>query len=282
MTSKRLIIEKDKQLRPASFHYTSVILASVTFFMVGYFSNALMSSISSTMIIPRQSTSSDLTVVKETNPPSITSVSTPITELKISAQLEHKYETTMTLYEKILRSCLGDYCFNARPDKSSRDRIGVLGPPGTGAELITSILENLAKIEHPKVESVEIVHSTNVPAYGYGKNHGWNRMIRVSRRILPQAYSLLIGKSEESPIDEKIFDAQVRQIVRWQCRLSHVAAHTRMLTVFTEDIMLRPHIEFEKMLSFVGLRVSQKVLESVLAEYLTKLEQGVLFFVRKT
>lgn len=63
--------------------------------------------------------------------------------------------------------------------------------------------------------------------------------------------------------------------MRWQCRLSHVAAHTRMLTVFTEDIMLRPHIEFEKMLSFVGLRVSQKVLESVLAVYISRLEQGL-------
>jgi hypothetical protein len=275
MASKKLL-EKEKQKSSNYF----VFFASVTFFFVGYYSKLIISS-------------QPLTLPASTAPEDIVNTKIPLdveehketaifvsTEKALSPDLEHKYETIMGAYENILRSCLGDYCFNSRPDSSTRDRIGVLGPPGTGAGLITTILNKLAKTEHPKVDSVEIVHSTNVPPYGYGKNHGWNRMIRISRRLLPHAYSVLreFSGEEVSIIDETLYSLQVKQIVRWQCRLSHVAAHTRMLTVFTEDIILRPNIEFEKMLSFVGLRLTQKVLDAVLAEFLGSLEQGKLVF----
>ena len=134
----------------------------------------------------------------------------------------------MPSYENILRSCLGDYCFNSRSDKSPRDRVGILGPPGTGAEVVTDLLDLLRSKEHPKVNSVEIIHSSNVPPYGYGKNHGWNRMIRLSRKLIPHAYSLLRTHEghtelEGHRIDAELFERQVAQIVRWQCRLSHVA-----------------------------------------------------------
>jgi hypothetical protein len=34
---------------------------------------------------------------------------------------------------------------------------------------------------------------THVPAYGYGKNHGWSRIIRITRHLLPHSLSLLKG-----------------------------------------------------------------------------------------
>ena len=148
-----------------------------------------------------------------------------------SSSLLRDYSTLMPSYEKILRSCLGDYCFNARPDKSPRDRVGVLGPPGTGASLVAELLDLLRIKEHPKVNSVEIIHSSNVPAYGYGKNHGWNRMIRLTRKLIPHAYSLLRTSEghmelEGKHIDSELFERQVAQITRWHCRLSHVAGTT--------------------------------------------------------
>ena len=75
---------------------------------------------------------------------------------------------------------------------------------------------------------------------------------------------------------------QTRQIVRWHCRLSHVAAHTRMLTgtselfifdeiyffacclliistgvVFVEDLLSQPVVEVEKIVSFIGYKVDR-------------------------
>ena len=146
----------------------------------------------------------------------------------LSPSLLRDYSTLMPSYENILRSCLGDHCFNTRPENSLRDRVGVLGPPGTGASIITELLNLLRMKEHPKVKSVEIIHSSNVPPYGYGKNHGWNRMIRLSRKLIPHAYSLLRTSEghtelEGKHIDSDLFQKQVAQIVRWQCRLSHVA-----------------------------------------------------------
>lgn len=38
-----------------------------------------------------------------------------------------------------------------------------------------------------------------------------------------------------------------------------------MLTVYTEDLMKRPIIEIERMMSFVGLKVNAKAIEAMLA-----------------
>ena len=47
-----------------------------------------------------------------------------------------------------------------------------------------------------------------------------------------------------------------------------------MLTVFTEDLVKRPVIEIERMMSFVGLKVSAKSIEAILTAdgYMKKLE----------
>ena len=98
--------------------------------------------------------------------------------VSINEGLQYEYETIMSSYENILRSCLGDYCFNSRPEKSRADRIGILGPSNSGGSIITQIVKKIISIEHPRVDTVEVVDTTNVPPYGYGKNHGWNRIIR--------------------------------------------------------------------------------------------------------
>ena len=168
------------------------------------------------------------------------------TKISIDQDTENNYETSSFFFENTMRSCLGDYCFNERPDKSPVDRVGILGPPGSGALTVTNMVQRF--VEKDKKKNVEVVYSTNVPPYGYGKNHGWNRIIRLVRKVLPHASSLLVhAHADELAISPVQYELQVRQLVRWHCRLSHVAAHTRMLTVFTDDLVLRPLVELQRM-----------------------------------
>lgn len=102
------------------------------------------------------------------------------------------------------------------------------------------------------------------------KNHGWNRIVRVSRRLIPHAYSLLknlyptTGNGTTIPI--RAYETQIRQLTRWHCRLSHVAAHTKMLTVFLEDVYAKPVVEMERMLTFMGVPVQRPELLTAVAE----------------
>ena len=48
--------------------------------------------------------------------------------------------------------------------------------------------------------------------------------------------------------------------MRWHCRLSHVAAHTSMLSVFLDDLLSRSPAEIEKILTFVGSKVGRSEL----------------------
>lgn len=133
-------------------------------------------------------------------------------------------------FESTFRSCLGKNCFDEPVVRESKTitRIGLLAPPMSGAE---SILAMIRKVGLNDNKDVEVVLNTHVPAYGYGKNHGWSRIIRLARRLVPHTHALVTSKGLEDPskISASI-DLQTRQLMRWHCRLSHVAAHTSMLT----------------------------------------------------
>lgn len=131
-------------------------------------------------------------------------------------------------FEKTIRGCLGSKCFDM--PANGVDRIGLLGPPGSGADIIFKYLQksSSSQLNSP---TFEIIHENHVPAYGYGKNHGWSRIIRIVRRPIPQAIQLLYESNLFQSNDiSTLIDSQIRQLIRWHCRLSHVAAHTRMLT----------------------------------------------------
>eukprot|EP01036_Dinobryon_divergens_P027168 gene27168-35893_t len=115
--------------------------------------------------------------------------------------------------------------------------------------------------------NTEVVIDSHVPAYGYGKNHGWSRIIRIVRPLSEHALSLVSTLNQNNKLDsgsgKEILDAQIRQLMRWHCRLNHVAAHTAMLTVFTTDFARRPVVELEKILTFLGVKASREDLLSV-------------------
>jgi hypothetical protein len=114
-----------------------------------------------------------------------------------------------------------------------------------------------------------IVHS-HVPPYGYGRNHGLTKIIRFVDNVILEAYRITVFKCRERFTltkdinNEKEFvtafeihvrapilfllcsfyfclhldlcvrvfliSFKLRQLLRWNCRLNHVAAHTAMLT----------------------------------------------------
>ena len=145
-------------------------------------------------------------------------------------------------FEKTIRGCLGPKCFDM-PSKNI-DRIGLLSPPGSGADILYKYIQKLysssssSSPSQIKLSNYEIIYENNVPAYGYGKNHGWSRIIRLLRRPIPHALQLLYEANQfESSDILTLLDSQIRQLIRWHCRLSHVAAHTRMLTSNTISLL---------------------------------------------
>lgn len=116
----------------------------------------------------------------------------------LSTVILDKVEESASNFESTIRSCLGPNCFDEKvqlPDGSTIDRVGLLAPMNSGGHEIFTLLESLR--EKPKSKSnsspIILIYETHVPAYGYGKNHGWSRIIRLSRKIVPHALSLTIG-----------------------------------------------------------------------------------------
>lgn len=163
---------------------------------------------------------------------------------------EESFETTM-------RSCLGSFCFDdavkADPHKEVV-RVGLLIPDNIGSETLIAMMRAAGlKIG----DNLELIYTSNVPPYGYGKNHGWSRIIRIANHIIPHSIRLLVTTPSTSDISSiqklvlsqvtilsvifaymyrivmflcLVLSMQVRQLMRWHCRLSHVAAHTALLT----------------------------------------------------
>ena len=216
--------------------------------------------------------------------------SEPSPELKQLWAASNAFESTM-------KSCFGSDCYNFAFDPSAQDapvaaaatakaasktgtgveagkveRIGFLSPDLRGMDSLLSLLSKAAKKDLRADFGGSVSLDTHVPPYGYGKNHGWTRIVRFARRVAPQAESLLravpsaadADADTDTSMNPELYGLQVRQLVRWHCRLSHVAAHTRMLTVFLDDLVSKPLVEIYKILSFVGYRPGRGDMQAAL------------------
>ena len=120
-------------------------------------------------------------------------------------------------------------------------RIGILSPDLYGMDSLLELIKAAGeKSNLEKGRTLEL--NSHVPAYGYGKNHGWSRIVRFVSKVPEHSYALL--SRQENPRKDK-YARQIKQIVRWHCRLNHVAAHTAMLSVFIEDLVARPVVELQ-------------------------------------
>jgi hypothetical protein len=118
---------------------------------------------------------------------------------------------------------------------SNKRRVAVIAPPG---DLIAK--ERLQAMAQSH-DDLELIFRTHVPPYGYGKTHGLTQVIRFIPQPLllevTDALQSLLQKGEtHAIITLSDLKAGLRQILRFHCRLSHLAAHTALLSVAaTED-----------------------------------------------
>lgn len=127
-----------------------------------------------------------------------------------------KVSRSLADFEATLKSCLGRYCMDevyAFEKRPKVERYAMLAP---------SLPDYLTKMfEHAKLairEDNEIYLSTNVPVYGYGRSHGWTRIIRFVDNIVVRAYldvsRATNGTNNESPQFVRNYKAQVSEFWR--------------------------------------------------------------------
>ena len=159
----------------------------------------------------------------------------------------------MSEFRGTLRSCLGAACLTATPAGSRRPRVALLSPSESAtARALWSLVSVRAR-------DVELVIDSHAPCYGYGRNHGLTRIVRLA---LPLA------------VDAMNSTALLRQAIRWHCRVSHVAAHTALLTI-DEDDLKTPRKTLERLLSFVGLKVDRDLLTRATKDFSTSVQAAL-------
>jgi hypothetical protein len=134
--------------------------------------------------------------------------------LRARNPLIRKYANSIDLindqFESTIRNCLGAKCFDMAVN--GVDRVGFLAPPVSGVEqLLHTILKGGIQLSTP---NLHFISTTNVPAYGYGKNHGWSRIIRIVRDPIPHAFNTLHNSHLISaPTLSSLIDLQVSLIL---------------------------------------------------------------------
>jgi len=163
---------------------------------------------------------------------------------------------------------------NIRPKKDTPvKRIGILAPPGYVSTMVSKWIKRQV-IEFKSSSNstqalikVDVISTSHAPPYGYGKNHGWHKIIRLT--TLPVFFGvadamlfLLASNSIDIYDDTNALDGDLmistlsgmlRQYVRWHCRLSHVASHTAVHTVnlCPESLLVNPEDIIQDVVNFI-------------------------------
>ena len=134
----------------------------------------------------------------------------------------------------------------------SEQRIAFTAAPGKVAQTVWELIDALTNHYnnlHKDNATVPILHAfwtTHVPPYGYGKTHGLTKIIRLEPHpLLLQVADVVAAQEEQadhsllsstntdasSSYDSSLWNMTLRQIARFHCRMSHVSAHTALLTL---------------------------------------------------
>lgn len=169
--------------------------------------------------------------------------------------------------------------------KHQRPRIGIMITPGYTSLTVANWISHALKVTGEKIHmDIEILITSHVPVYGYGKSHGYSKLIRLVTLPLPLAvtdayyYSMneltqtdVVNKENnnefvihnlDATLDEQKFKDTTKPssqtigsitelLLRWHCRLSHVAAHTAELTLTLDNLLKHPTDTLETILTFV-------------------------------
>ncbi|KAL7505693.1 hypothetical protein ACHAWX_000626 [Stephanocyclus meneghinianus] len=155
-------------------------------------------------------------------------------------------------------------CLRYVPKNNSKPRIGIMITPGFVSERLGMwISHTLKEMSKRTGNELEILLTSHVPVYGYGKSHGYSKLIRITLPLpLTLGDAFLYEKSDNSSAGERMLvkigsptkselETLLKLIMRWQCRLSHVSAHTSMITVDYNNVLEDPMVAMEKALKFV-------------------------------
>ena len=154
---------------------------------------------------------------------------------------------------KTIRDCLpstqpnnNNKCKTFVPERSTAgdaekvQRVAMIAPPGKLAsairnhmKLVADQFNNRNDRKEPKIKVIETSH---VPPYGYGKSHGLTKIVKfMPQPVLLQvidAFKALLGpKQSIETITLEDLQVGLLQIMRFHCRLSHVAAHTASFSI---------------------------------------------------
>lgn len=183
--------------------------------------------------------------------------------------LEHE-----EFFRNTIKSCLpaqnpkcGEFVPEAPTSKTERNekrqrkvqRVALIAPPGDMANSLFKRVEQVVDEHnkmihlHPEKETgddpewlgIELVSTSHVPPYGYGKTHGYTKIVRLIPEPLllevtdALTASLLPGESH-TVVTIRDIQATLRMILRFHCRLSHLAAHTAILSIRLMDLLSDP------------------------------------------
>jgi hypothetical protein len=154
-------------------------------------------------------------------------------------------------------------------DKKKVQRVAILCPPG---DLSTALVKRVEQVMHhhnrrqSKLDlEIDVLETSHVPPYGYGKTHGLTKVLRLAPQplvleVTDSLRSLLRPGESHAIITLEDLKAGLRQIIRFHCRLSHLSAHTAIMSVGYEDMLMEPHNVMKDMHTFLVPRdVPEKI-----------------------
>jgi len=165
------------------------------------------------------------------------------------------------IFLSTIRSCIPanhTKCMQYIPPGTTAERIAVLVPPGEFGDWVTKWIIRTVRATFGKEQSekLQLIHISHIPPYGYGKTHGWMKIIRV----LPSTLMLGAADAIRSSLDDGQSQSNIslddlksafRMLTRWHCRISHIAAHTAVLTIDMKDYDIDPVSVTEMLVRFV-------------------------------
>lgn len=157
-------------------------------------------------------------------------------------ELEHEeaFRATMThcLPAENQKKCKQFMTIHNSSSKPTQ-RVAIIAPPGDVSRTLVQRVQAMAQQHNQLAQrntDLEIIVRTHVPPYGYGKTHGLSNVIRiipqpVLLQVTDALQSLLTHGETHAVITLQDVKAALRQILRFHCRISHLSAHTALLSV---------------------------------------------------
>jgi hypothetical protein len=195
-------------------------------------------------------------VAKDLRAPPAPALSVP--QAKEALNLEADVEDLLheELFQATIKSCLpidNAKCKQFVPEpvghgKKKVQRIAIIAPPGEISNSLRNRVHEILDHQQPNANGlldIELIETTHVPPYGYGKTHGLTKVLRqvpqpLVLEVTDALQSLLEPGETHAMVTLSDVKAGLRQILRFHCRLSHLAAHTAIMSVGFMDLLSEP------------------------------------------